>query len=1549
MFSRKEEIHSVADRVSSIEAWLNDQPDPYADADPTHGISSASSRKTSRRHSERPRPNEEKSRKREEEVDVEQKRPERKAGSDVTRTRRRRSRNSVERPAAGTARTVEASQEPASASHPSSGLEEKERVSGPHKQTDLRRRDRASRQRRVSAKNSKTTVDEHAPRARRNSPSSLTDSKSRRPRPERQPPEARSGHTEKSPATALRALSTIPSVDSYESHSDKENAMEPTKEHEKSLERRLTTHEDLMSVLSSSRPRGSTKSARSVRTAKTRISTASLSEVLGELDMEEKRYMRELKTLVDGVIPVLLQCVLSKSDSTAAVGLFATSGSARDDLNFTKPIIDMGVALERLKSLHRRIPTQNLPALLAWAQGAHKVYVEYLKAWRLGFQDVIVNLAPPDDQDQNAVNEGMERDGDGDIINGKGEKVDVAYLLKRPLVRIKSLSKLFAHVQALKPSQKASAVADQYADLIKAARQRSHEEQSRLEDEAAANLDTTKVRDLHSLAVLVGVQLDKDRRVKARDCFSLTVQHSSGQRLDCQVELLLRDSAENNGGDLLICEVEKNGTWLLFPPFESKSLSARYGDEDGELVVMIRSATEDSSQVYELLSLKTNDIEAASEWLNMLGSDPFPPKLAPVASFISPQKATTGCSAKRSKAPQPASPPHSSTPEAADLEIPLGEPSMLNEEVQEGHARLSNQRRQQRPASTQLPVKRSPPISSTRLSGQKNPETPASTPDTAELPTPRRDPQTHSPKPPLTPPAPTLQRSRLAKKKPLRPSQSASSSPTSPAAFSEPAKPASASLAQTVRQNFEAARGASSPIQPFRLVSTSPNISESFGVATEASTSKSARPGYQRTKTNTPSDSLPLIPRLRPSAPAHTRPSESIRDRWSASLKENKSPEPPKTSPTQLSSSERDAYYSPSRERSTGPTPVAEEGKRNDSPSLSAASSESPPIPPPHRLVKQRDLVQSASNLNQQSPVTPNKSQREERRPSSPLKHQYAPSSASSDESSDSEESIDSSSSETSEDCMDESDQDEDDLPSIPPVRAANLKETAAMVSPASLPNLPAETLAPSNSASQAPYRTVPHLARQTDAPTARKIATVCAWSDKGIWESLHPEECSIVITPGLIEAYEMSAEHSQEGPTDDEQPRRYGSLGEEGEDSRTQPLIGFELTPLVPLRRGTALDISIRSPPTSDSKIKTNANIMFRSRNAQECEELYAMINFARINNPTWIALERARPKNDHTVHFDEGRGGARHSWAGSKYASWFGFGGPSRKSSYRAKTKPRSGSASIAGVSESSVGSMSSALSALRRFSVAGDDAKKRFNLNRSSVLRKQNRFGSGASNSLYSSSSETTQTGDVVSPQLSQVGLPQIGNDPGATAASTMPPGTVNNVKVRLYVRESAARWRNLGPARLCIMSAAPAVSTGADDAIAQPAFDDTPFATSGAVDETSLGPSTTSLRSPPSAALSGQNPSPNFIKPDHQRILLTGKNASRNSLPLLDVTLHESCFERVARTGIAISVWEERTEVAKVGGVVGGKTTMYMMQMKGEAEASWIFGLVGRLRY
>lgn len=216
---------------------------------------------------------------------------------------------------------------------------------------------------------------------------------------------------------------------------------------------RLASHADLISVLSM--PKAGTRSivsARSIRTNRSRLATASIDDIMSELASDEGKYMRELRTLVDGVIPVLLSCVLSKSDSAVAAGLFSRSHSAESS-QVTKPIIDMGVSLERLKTLHKRVPKEDPESFLSWAQSAQRVYSDYIAAWRLGFQDVVVSLAPADDDpftpakvvdgpdDGAPWDEGLPRNAEGYVINSDGERVDVAYMLKRPLVRLKYLAK----------------------------------------------------------------------------------------------------------------------------------------------------------------------------------------------------------------------------------------------------------------------------------------------------------------------------------------------------------------------------------------------------------------------------------------------------------------------------------------------------------------------------------------------------------------------------------------------------------------------------------------------------------------------------------------------------------------------------------------------------------------------------------------------------------------------------------------------------------------------------------------------------------------------------------------------------------------------------------------------------------------------------------------------------------------------------------------------------------------------------------------------------
>ncbi|TVY30065.1 hypothetical protein LHYA1_G002583 [Lachnellula hyalina] len=398
------------------------------------------------------------------------------------------------------------------------------------------------------------------------------------------------------------------------------------------LKRRLTKHSDLVSVLSLPDVVGpesttSIKSARSIRTTRTKIETATVYDLMRELAEDEAKYIRELNTLVDGVIPVLLTCVLSKSDSAIASGLFDPhSDGSTTDPSFTKPIIDMGVALEKLKKLHKRTPLVDPVAFLNWALSAHQTYSEYLGAWRAGFNDVVVNLAPASPSqsgDEQTDMEALPRDKNGDVLGANGQRADVSYFLKRPLVRVKYLEKVIKGLDALTPTEKSQNAKERFHDLLQASRRRHKEENARLEDNRANNTDTTKARDLKTLALAEKTTIDRTRQVQARDLFLLDLPHTSGNRITSHVEVFFRDKSGGDSGDVLVCETHNSKPFLLFPPITKENISARSGDKPGQLVVLIRGQGKDEWS--EVLTLDAEEPEAAPEWIEMLGTEPVPP------------------------------------------------------------------------------------------------------------------------------------------------------------------------------------------------------------------------------------------------------------------------------------------------------------------------------------------------------------------------------------------------------------------------------------------------------------------------------------------------------------------------------------------------------------------------------------------------------------------------------------------------------------------------------------------------------------------------------------------------------------------------------------------------------------------------------------------------------------------------------------------------------------------------------------------------------------
>ncbi|KAL9063985.1 MAG: hypothetical protein Q9161_009163 [Pseudevernia consocians] len=1301
------------------------------------------------------------------------------------------------------------------------------------------------------------------------------------------------------PSTGKHRLSTIASVETFDTRQGaappsvsevsvftarpppirEDAAVDKVKDHLDldSLKRknsRLTKHADLISVLSLPKAGNrSIQSARSIRTNRSRLATATIGDLMHEIATDESKYMRELRTLVDGVIPVLLTCVLSKSDSAVAAGLFSASAHTHEGPNFTRPIIDMGIALERLKTLHRRLPQGDAAALLTWAHGAQRVYAEYLKAWRMGFQDVVVNLAPasevtsvvsgsPNAQSE-GLDEGLPRNEEGDVVNGDGERVDVAFLLKRPLVRLKYLAKTLKGINFIKPSAEAEVLAGKYQKLVDDARQRSNEERARLEDEAASNIDPTRARDPRTLAPSTGVVIDRTCRVRARDHFNLALQHSSGQRVDCHVELIMRDEASghDDSGDLLICEVDGTGRWLLFPPVQFGRVSARNGDLRGEIVIMIKGVGGNGLEWQELLSLRSEDEHAGFEWVQMLGLTPIPPKIIRSQSFLGRhERMKSESNASDLESPIASSAPSKSrTPSPREVEIPIGE---------QGNTASKTSPYPLPSGVPGSPV--TPPSGET--AGLQNhfhsisPNTPSRSSnsyvdqvnDLRSLPSQNRNRDTTASQPTRTPRSfkealglsGTSTSIGLKRARAKRPSRHGTNSPSSP-------KSTDATCCRRESQTTSS-DAATAHIPVAHSQNKYPNISslslepcgEYAGLGREPSTNKhkdNARPSYHRSRSSVPSLELPYIPKARKNSPP-TTPTVELEEE----------PQWPECSASQEPGS---------------PSRLVK--KRTVSSKIDVPQASAPSPVSVHRSPK----------LNESKTPVLSKSQFKSRRSSSPLKHEYEPSTASESFSGSTTSTVEHNEATSVSDSSEDEDLEEGDAPT-PLMPLAPFKSLSRpKVSPrTSLHPTPDGTIKPSESASQAPYKTVP----PQPSKASKTIASIFSWSDTGSWQSLYPDECSIVITPGLIEAYEMSAAHSKDEPLSSSTPvvdmEAFSDLasnltGQNDEVRGVRPLVGLELTPLVPLRRGTALDISIRSPPTPNSQITSGNNIMFRSRNPGECEALYALINHSRINNPTFIALENARGPYGSGNQLSNRRastsvGGSRSSW----------FGGWGRSSSYRASSAP---TPSIA-PSESSIGSMSSAFSALKRFGRGSG----MFNISRSTITSREG--------SIYTSSDNSSGSG-TSSP------VP-----PGITTAGKDAPIGLSNAKIRLYVRETASKWRDMGSARLTIMRS----------------------------DGSNVGPE----GRPMSSAHQGLN---------EKRILVHGKTKGE---VLLDVQLGESCFERVARTGIALSVWEdvvgpngEVGVVGAVGGVGGGRATVYMLQMKSEAETAYTFSIVGKLRY
>ncbi|KAH8663631.1 hypothetical protein BGZ60DRAFT_379404 [Tricladium varicosporioides] len=949
-----------------------------------------------------------------------------------------------------------------------------------------------------------------------------------------------------------------------------------------------------------------------------------------ELAEDEIKYMRELKTLVDGVIPVLLTCVLSKSDSAIASGLFNPDDDSADPSTITKPIVDMGIALERLKSLHKRIPLGDADLFINWANSAHRTYQDYLMAWRAGFQDVVVNLAPAS---RSASPEQLElddipRNQDGDAIGADGQRADVAYFLKRPLVRVKYLAKTTKGLNKLRSTDKSNLTDEKYQDLVQTVRRRYKEESARLEDQRANNTDATRARDLRTLDPVEDIKIDRTRQVCARDMFYLDLDHSSGQRVGCRIELFLRDKPDDTG-DLLICEMDDVRRFLLFPPVSKSLVSARAGDSNGQIVIMIRGIQE-AEEWSELLVLDAEDEEAAAEWIQMLGSEPVPYSvekelvdIAALDALVAPIKNWT--------------PKHSYFMSGGlgsdDIQIPIG-----------GRAKH----------------------------------------DTGEDAAPRQH-RRHS----------SRRQSPIAD---LIPEDIKEESVTSESLKDlNDAMNKAGSLSVTPKRPRATRYHGGSTSRP-----TTPQDHASSEGGSEQSTPTQSRQGVTSDRKPNPFlASMPHIPKIRKSS---TSPSPEV-SRPSAPSRESMRPDA--------------------------------EMRRESRPTTPTRSDGAPP-PPAHRSPTTPPALKNTPVLENTTPRASN------RRTSSPLKHEYQPSDASgtsSAEDSDSESS--GSYSDSSED--EELEAAETLAPGPVPIYGKGAIPTGSVYS------LPNTTLAPSNSASQGPYRSAPRVCSPQQMEK-HMVMSLSYWNEKGAWIDVHTGPCSMVVGPGWLRAYELDESHSSSRPK---------SSGTEMTEDERQPLIAQELTPNVFMQRHV-IDIHVRSPPMSESKLKCKGTmIRYHMLTPIDCIRLYQALYQSSKNNMTYNRLEEERRVNAYGTNAYE------NSKAGSQRGSWFG-----RKNSYRASARAPSERISETQSNRSSISRLSALLTGGNIFNIA-----------KSSVDIAQGGRRSG-SNSLYSS-----ESGAVTPPRTP--GSPSLWS---GTSTSQMHDLGSENIKIRLYELITQSRWED-----------------------------------------------------------------------------------------------------------------------------------------------------------
>jgi len=500
---------------------------------------------------------------------------------------------------------------------------------------------------------------------------------------------------------------------------------------------------------------------------------------------------------------------------------------------------------------------------------------------------------------------------------------------------------------------------------------------------------------------------------------------------------------------------------------------------------------------------------------------------------------------------------------------------------------------------------------------------------------------------------------------------------------------------------------------------------------------------------------------------------------------------------------------------------------------------------------------------------------RVKRRTSSPLKHEYHPSDISSESSDGSDDSDSLTDSSSDDDDLD--DFDERGVPSTP--QSVSIKESG----PTPRDSVISEgSVTPSNSASQA------EIKQPTTEYLVKSVASVSYWSNRSNgWKDISAETCSIVVTPGLMEIFPLTAAHSNARSSEAESMDPAKATNGEGEAGTPRPLIALELTPQVRVRMSTVIDVEVRFCPIRSHSLRKDvesSTFRFRAPSKIECRHLFDAVYHSCENNSAFREQQEEARISSFGQQHDRAFEGSVDVAGSERRRSWFG-----RKNSYRASARaPSVSQGSSSGVSASSF---------LKRLTAGGNLP---FDIGKS-TLDKQSRPGSVAgvpSSSRYTSS--TASSGG-----RSGFSFPRLPSISHAESNSRDQPLGTTDLKIRLHRLVRHHKWEDRGN---CIL------------------------------DITRPDPN-----APPQLR-------PYHGRSKRIVVRSIPKKKGEETRVLVDLTVGSSCFSTLGNTGVVISVWEELRDeagnivaVPAVGGLNGG-VGRWCLQCPNVAQWMWIMNLV-----